>query len=82
MIEVKGFKHIVSKMIQRKWGCELRFTVVRDSDGKEFNEVILIDNEKLSDEELSLLVENHLSKLTTIISSESIEEMIEEAGRG
>ena len=66
MLEVKGYKYLSSKIVPRPWGTELRFAMVDDVTGREFNEVIIVDNDKLSDEELSLLVESHLSKFSNV----------------
>jgi len=66
MIEVKGYKYLSSKIVPRPWGTELRFAMVDDITGREFNEVIIVDNDKLTDEELSSLVESHLSKFSNV----------------
>jgi hypothetical protein len=63
MIEVIGYKHITSKIIFRPWGPEIRCTMLRDTDGYEYNEVIPIKDGKETDEELSQLVSNRLIAL-------------------
>ena len=61
MLELPGYKYITHKIIPRSTGTECRFTV--DKEGRHFNEVILVPDEKITDEDLTKLMLSCLAQV-------------------
>ena len=76
MITIKGFKYIQHKLKQRQWGCECQFTVVSETDGRTFNEVIAIPSLKIEEKELVIYVEERLKLVSAPRPAEPVPEKV------
>lgn len=58
-MEIKNYKYIAHKLVERPWGVECRFTV-RTMDGRELNDIAMVESLKLDEKELAIEIEKRL----------------------
>ena len=62
-MNIPGYEYITHKLIERPWGCELRYTV-KDASGNLIDDVVSIPAMDISDNELVTIITERLSLLT------------------
>jgi hypothetical protein len=65
-MEIKGYKFIAGKIVPRKWGTEYRFSVISESTGKNYDDIVMI-NPKATEKEIGLIIESKLAVLSVVI---------------
>jgi len=65
-MRIKGYKFIAGKVVPRKWGTEYRFSVVSESTGKNYDDIVMI-NPKDDEKIIASKIESKLLALSTVI---------------
>lgn len=66
---IKGYKFIAGKICPRPWGLEYRFSVISDSTGKHYDDIVMISKNS-TEKEIESIITNKLLLLSDVVSVE------------